>query len=190
MKKIVDLPKILGALASVLMLVSCGNDIKEVQDFLADRNLPVGVAKNLNLVHTDSGRVKTRLITPLLNDYSNRKAQPYQDFPKGIKLVTYNVLGDSISLVADYARSYIKTGISEVDGNVVVENYKDNTKLFTDQLFWDQTTHYIYTEKPFRLITKTDTIHGKGFESNEDLTKVTMKNISGNIYVNETSNND
>lgn len=169
------------------MFFSCGNDIKEVQDFLADKNLPVGVAKNINLIHTDSGRVKTKLLAPRLNDFSNRKEQPYQEFPKGLKLVTFDKLGDSITLLADYARAYGKTGISEVDGNVTVINHKEQTKLFTDQLFWDQNTHYFYTEKPFRLITVKDTINGRGFESNEDLSKATMKNISGTVYVNENN---
>ena len=164
----------------VAFFFSCGNDIKEVQDFLADKNLPVGVAKNVNLIHTDSGRIKTRLITPLLNDYNNRQEHPYQEFPKGIAVTSYDKFGDSIILTANYCISYSKTAISEVKGNVVVINYKDDSKLYTDQLFWDQGTHYIYTEKAFKLITKTDTINGKGFESSEDLTKIT-------IYVNENN---
>jgi len=168
------------------MLFSCGNDLKEVQDFLADKNLPIGVAKNVNLIHTDSGRVKTKLITPLLHDFSNRETHPYQEFPEGIKVITFDKKGDSIILTADYSRTYSKTGISEARRNVIVTSLKEKSKLFTEQLFWDQTTHYIYTEKPFRLITQTDTINGKGFESNEDLSKVTMKDISGPVYINES----
>ena len=170
----------------VAMFFSCGNDLKEVQDFLADKNLPIGVAKNVNLIHTDSGRVTAKVITPLLHDYSNRTEHPYKEFPEGLKIITFDKYGDSITLIADYSKTYIKTGISEAINNVVITNHKNKTKLFTEQLFWDQTTHYIYTEKAFRLITKTDTINGKGFESNEDLSKVTMKDISGSVYVNES----
>ena len=75
--------------------------------------------------------------------------------------------------------------ISEVKNNVNVINLSEKTKLSTSQLFWDANEHYIYTEKKFTLITKFDTIHGEGFESNEDLTKVNMKSISGTIYVND-----
>ena len=169
----------------VAFFFSCENNIKEVQDFLADKNLPVGVAKHINLVHTDSGMIKTRLMAPLLHDYANREAHPYQEFPEGIFITNFEKNGDSTSLSADYARTYAKTAISEVKGNVVVINYADNSKLFTEQLYWDQNTHYIYTEEDFRLITATDTINGRGFEANEDLTKVNMKNISGAVYVNE-----
>jgi LPS export ABC transporter protein LptC len=177
--------KNIAAIFIAAMFFSCGNDIKEVQDFLAEKNLPIGVAKNVDLVHTDSGLVKTKLITPLLRDFSNRKEHPYQEFPEGIEIVTFSKSGDSVTLKADFSRSYSKTGISEVNGNVIVINHKEKSKLFTEQLFWDQTTHYIYTEKAFKLITQTDTINGKGFESNEDLSLVTMKDISGTIYINE-----
>ncbi len=171
----------------VAFFFSCENNIKEVQDFLADKNLPIGVAKNINLIHTDSGRIKTRLVTPLLHDFANREAHPYQEFPEGIQITNYEKSGDSTTLIADYARTFSKTAISEVKGNVVVINHTDNSRLYTEQLYWDQNTHYIYTEEAFRLITKTDTINGRGFESNEDLTKVTMKDISGAVYVNENN---
>ena len=42
------------------------------------------------------------------------------------------------------------------------------------------------TEKNFTLITQLDTIHGVGFESNEDLSKVNMKSIKGSVYVEES----
>ena len=161
------------------------NLIKEVEDFLADKNLPIGEVRDVYLVHTDSGKIKTKLISPLMLDFSNRKEHPYSKFPEGIKIVTFDKKGDSVILTADYSVSFNKTNISEVKGNVVVVNESDGSKLMTDQLFWDANEHYIYTEQEFTLITKTDTIHGKGFESNEDLSKVNMKSIRGSIYVNE-----
>jgi len=175
----------IAAIFLVAMSFSCGNEIKEVQDFLAEKNLPIGTAKHINLVHTDSGRIKTRLISPLMHDFSNRKNHPYTEFPIGVKMVTFDKKGDSVVLTADYTVTYSKTNISEVKNNVNVINYSDNTKLSTSQLFWDANEHYIYTEKEFTLITKSDTIHGKGFESNEDLSKVNMKSVRGTIYIDD-----
>ncbi|NNC70440.1 MAG: LPS export ABC transporter periplasmic protein LptC [Flavobacteriaceae bacterium] len=169
----------------IIFFSSCENNIQEVQDFLADKNLPVGVAKNINLIHTDSGRIKTRLITPLLHDYTNRELHPYQEFPTGIQIINFEKNGDSITLIADYGRSFTKTAISEVKGNVVIINHKDRSRLYTDQLYWDQNTHYIYTDSDFTLYKNKDTIKGRGFESNEDLTKWNARDISGTVYVNE-----
>lgn len=177
--------KNIAAIVLVAMFFSCGNELKEVQDFLADKNLPIGVAKNVNLIHTDSGRVNTNLITPLMNDYSNRENHPYTEFPKGLKITTYDTNGDSVVLKADYAITFTKTNISEATNNVSIVNYADNSTLKTSQLFWDANVHYIYTEKEFTLITQTDTIHGKGLDANEDLSKISMKSIYGTIYVKE-----
>lgn len=174
----------IAALLLAAMFFSCGNDIKEVQDFLADKNLPIAIAKNVNMIHTDSGIVKTRLISPLINDFSNRKKHPYREFPKGIQITTFEN-NDSTTLIADYARTFDKTFISEVKGNVVITNHTNGSKLYTEQLFWDQSTNYIYTEKNFTFYRELDTIKGRGFEAKEDLTKYNTKNTSGSIYVNE-----
>ena len=45
----------------IAMFFSCGNQIQEVRDFLADKNLPIGVAENIKNIHTDSGRVDLKL---------------------------------------------------------------------------------------------------------------------------------
>lgn len=175
----------IAAIFLVAMFFSCGNEIKEVEDFLAERNLPIGTAKNVNLIHTDSGRINTRLISPKMDDFSNRKKHPYIEFPEGIEVRSYDKHGDSVVLTANYSITYNKTNISEVKDNVKVYNYGDKTQLITNQLFWDANEHYIYTEEKFTLITNTDTIHGTGFESNEDLTKVNMKLVSGTILIQE-----
>jgi len=169
----------------VAMFFSCGNEIKEVEDFLAEKNLPIGIVKNVNLIHTDSGRIQTKLIASIMHDFSNRKDHPYMEFPDGIDITTYDKNGDSVILMADYSITFSKTNISEVKNNVHLINPSDGTELSTSQLFWDANEHFIYTEKAFTLITKSDTINGVGFESNEDLTKVNMKSVSGTVYINE-----
>jgi LPS export ABC transporter protein LptC len=177
--------KNIAAIFLAAMFFSCGNELKEVQDFLAEKNLPIGEAKDVYLIHTDSGKVKTKLITPLMDDYSNRKDHPYTEFPKGLTIVTYDNKGDSVTLKADYAVTYTKTNISEAVGNVSITNHADHSTLLTDQLFWDSSVHYIYTEKDFKLITEKNIINGKGLEAKEDLSKVNMKSIYGTVYVKE-----
>lgn len=170
-----------------MLFLSCNNNIKEVRDFLADKNLPVAVAKDINLINTDSGRVKTKLQAPLLYDYSNRYEHPYQEFPKGLRLTTFQDSGDSILITANYGKSYTKTNISEIIGDVEILNYSSKTKLTTQQLYWDQNLHYFFTEKKVRIISDKDTTFGHGFEANEDLTKAIVKNTSGTLYVNENN---
>lgn len=175
--------KSIAVVCSIAVLFSCTNDMKQVRDFLAAKNLPTGIAKNMHHIYKDSGRITSKLTAPLLHDYSNRKEHPYNEFPEGIKIVNFAGKDgkDSVTIIGDYAQSYSKTLISEIKGSVVVLNHSENSRLETVQLFWDQNTKYFYSEKPFRLITKKDTINGIGFESKEDLSKWLSKNITGKL---------
>ncbi|NLP58922.1 LPS export ABC transporter periplasmic protein LptC [Lutibacter sp. B1] len=167
------------------MFFSCTNDIKEIRDFLADKNLPIGEAYNINHVHTDSGRVDIKMKAPLMLDFSNRDKHPYSEFPKGIKISTIEKNGDSVTIEGSYAKSYSNTEVSEIRDNVIIYNYAQKHKLITDQVYWDQKTHYFFTEKKFIFYTLTDTIYGTGFEASEDLKTWWVKNQSGVINVRE-----
>lgn len=183
----INIGKSITSIVLVVMLFSCDNNANEVSDFLAAKNLPIGVVKNTNHIYKDSGRITSKLITPLLKDYSNRVEHPYNEFPIGIEIVSYENNGkDSVTIVGDYALAYAKTQISIIRGNVVVINHTEKSKLQTDELFWDQSTDYFFSEKKFKLTTKTDTINGVGFESKKDLSKHMAKRITGNVL---TTNN-
>lgn len=168
------------------MLFSCTNDSKEVRDFLAEKNLPIGKAKEAYHVYKDSGRITSKLITPLLLDFSNRKNHPYNEFPEGIKIINFDKNGlDSTTITGDYALSYSKTSISELRGNVIVFNHTQESKLETTQLFWDQKNKYFFSEKEFTFTNPTSSISGIGFESKEDLTKRVIRKVIGEIVTNE-----
>jgi LPS export ABC transporter protein LptC len=168
------------------MLFSCTNDSKKVRDFLADKNLPIGVAKDAYHVYKDSGRVTSKLITPLLHDFTNRKKHPYNEFPNGIKIINFSRKSkDSVTITGDYALSYTKTQVSEIKGNVVVVNHTENSRLETEFLNWDQKTAYFFSEKAFVLTTPTSIVRGVGFECKEDLSKHLAKNVIGDIETNE-----
>lgn len=167
------------------MFFSCGNSTKEIRDLLADKNLPIGIATNINNIYTDSGVVTSKLQAPLLHNFSNRENHPYSEFPEGVRIVTLDKNNDSIVITGNYAIIYSKTNVSEIRGHVVITNYLEHKKLITEQLFWDSKVKYFYTEKAFTLYTLTDTIHGIGFDASENLETFIAKNNSGSIYLNE-----
>ena len=168
------------------MLFSCTNDSNKVRDFLAEKNLPIAVAKNANHFYKDSGKVTSKLSTSLLRDFSNREKHPYNEFPEGIKIINFENNGqDSITVIGDYALSYSKTSISELRGNVLVINHTYDSRLETEQLFWDKKNKYFFTEKSFKLTKTNDTVIGIGFESRENLKKYVAKRTNGNILTKE-----
>lgn len=166
----------------VAMFFSCTNSKKEVRDFLADKNLPLGTAKNIYHIKKDSGRIVSKTKASVFYDFSNRNEHPYKEFPKGIKIVSIDKTGkDSTTVSGNYALAYPKTKVSEIRGNVVIFNHSEKTKLETNQLFWDQKEHYFFTEDGFRLTTPNGVINGFGFESKENLKKWIAKDITGDI---------
>lgn len=170
----------------VAMFFSCTNNSNEVSELLSIKNLPVGVAKDFAHVYRDSGKTTSKLFSPLLRDFSNRKEHPYNEFPKGLKLITFENNGkDSTTILADYSIAYSKTLITELKGNVVIKNHTDNSILYTDQLFWDQNTDYFFSEKAFRLVSPDNDIKGIGFESKKDLTKFLAKKTSSQHTIKE-----
>lgn len=184
-KSVVNKIKSIAMVFTTAMLFSCTNNVKEVRDFLADKNLPIGEAYNINHKHTDSGRVDIKMRAPIMLDFSNRENHPYNEFSKGIKITTIEKNGDSVTVEGGYAKSYRRTEVSEIKDNVVVTNYAQKNKLVTEQIYWDQKTHYFFTEKKFTFYTLTDTIYGTGFEATEDLKTWWVKNQSGVINIKE-----
>jgi len=176
--------KSITVLSLSVMLFSCSNNTQEVRDFLASKNLPIGIAKNAFHVYKDSGRITSKLITPLLYDFSNRKEHPYNEFPDGIKIINFEGK-DSVTITGNYALSYSKTSVSEIVGNVIVLNHTEQSRLETEQLFWDQNTEYFFSEKAFILSTVKDTVYGVGFECKEDLSKHLAKKTIGKLITSE-----
>jgi LPS export ABC transporter protein LptC len=172
--------KSIALVVLTVVLFSCSNNTQEVRDFLASKNLPIGVAKDAFHVYKDSGRITSKLITPLLHDFSNRKKHPYNEFPEGIKIVNFEGK-DSVTITGNYALTYSKTAVSEIKGNVVVLNHTEKSRLETEQLFWDQNTQYFFSEKAFVLSTLKDTIYGIGFECKENLSKHLAKKTKGKL---------
>jgi len=178
--------KSIAIISLVAMLFSCKNNFEEVNDLLEVKNLPIAVTKNISLVNTDSGYVKNKLQAKLLHDFSNRKKQPYKEFPNGIKIITFDKKGDSTTITADYAITYDKSKISEIRNNVMVFNHVKKLTLKTNLLYWDQKVNYFFSNKKSVLTSPKDTIIGlEGFDSNADLTNATMMNNSGTLYVKE-----
>lgn len=167
------------------LLFSCTNDIKKVRDYLADKNLPIGVSENIYTIYKDSGRVTTKLKSPLFLDFSNREDHPYSEFPQGIEITKITNDTDSTTISGNYAINYTKTNISEIKGNVIVHNHASNYILRTEQLYWDQNEHYFISERKFTFMTPNDTLYGTAFESSEDLSRWNATDNRGTINVNE-----
>ncbi|MGL5921118.1 MAG: LPS export ABC transporter periplasmic protein LptC, partial [Bacteroidales bacterium] len=85
---------------------------------------------------------------------------------------------------ADTAYFWEQKKLWELKGNVRVKNIQ-NEKFETQLLFWDQNQQRIYSDSTIRIEQPERIIIGKGFESNEQMTRYTIRETNGIFSVRE-----
>lgn len=173
---------------------ACKNDVAEVNSITAatEKAKPIETSINIELLYSDSARVRSRLKAPLVEHYLGKK--PYYEMKKGMDVVFYNQFGkEENKLTANYGIGYDnengqnqgaanqgKMNIMEAKGNVVVLNEKGD-KLNTEHLTWNSVTKKIYTDEFVKITTKDEVIWGDGLEAEEDFSEYEIKHVKGTI---------
>lgn len=167
----------------VTMFFSCKDNFKEIQNIGILDSGPLSIAENINTKYTDSGKLKSHLISPKMLNYSNREFAFYE-FPEGINLTLFDDDNNKSNVIADYAILYDETDLIDLQGNVVLTTHNKDT-LYAEQLFYDQKTEWMFTNQPVRFRTKDQLINGIGFDSNRNFTNAHVLEMTGTIFVDQ-----
>jgi len=167
----------------VTLFFSCKNNFKEVQNIGILDSGPLTIAENINTKYTDSGRIKSNLISPKMLNYSNREF-PFYEFPEGVDLTLFDEDNNKSNVIADYAILYDETDLIDLQGNVVLTTHNNDT-LYAEQLFYDQKTEWLFTNRPVRFRTKDQLINGNGFDSDRNFTQARVLEVTGRIFIDE-----
>ena len=176
-------PTLTSTLALTLFLISCQKDPEKIKKVSSLRSsLGVEKATGVAMTYTDSGILKAKIFSPLMERYP-QKAEPYMEMKKGVKGYFYNRNGEAEStLTADYAISYENKKLIEVRRNVRVKNIR-NEEMETEKLIWDQRREMIYTDNFIKIKTPDEILYGTGFESNQNFTRYRIKNLKGRVSI-------
>ena len=170
-------------LLGAIMLLACKNDIKEVNALAEREKRPDMTGENLELVYSDSARIKYRVLAP---EYIkvNREKEKYEEFPKGIHVLSYDPAGKMIgSIKAKYAKKLEDEMLWEARNEVVIIN-AEGKKLETELLYWDMKKELIYSDRYVKLSADGQIIEGNnGLHSDQNLNHPVFENISGSIEV-------
>lgn len=178
MKKTYFIQISLSLLLSVA-LNSCESNFKEVQKIHYTEFVPTGEADNFNLKYTDSGRIKSILISPKMMDYATVEF-PFTEFPKGVQVTMYDNSGQRTFIHSDYAVTFKGTDIIDLQKNVNIFNEKGQ-KLETEQLYFDQKNEWFFTEKKYKFTDPNGVSYGEGVDFSKDFSIVNSQRISGAI---------
>jgi len=162
-------------------LIACGNDLKDIRNVTGKAELKVETARDVVILYSDSAIVKVRIKSPVLRRYTEQ-AEAYDEFPEGL-LVEFMDKNKRITswLEADFAIRKENDKKIYVEKNVVLYN-KNNDKLMTEELIWDEANEEIYTNKPVKITQPSvgDTSFGIGFRADQEFTRFEIrKNFSG-----------
>jgi LPS export ABC transporter protein LptC len=171
---------------ALLLNLSCSDKIPMINRINSKEELPSVSIENMEATYTEEGRLKGKLMAPLLDKYDGI-VEPYVDFKKGISIVLYDKDNKiENSLTADKAVYYQSKKTWEATGNVVITNM--NGDIFrTDKLYGDDKEKKFYTNR-LVTITKSDgsVLFAKsGFESNSDFTIYQYIDVRGKIFFKE-----
>lgn len=155
--------------------------METIRSFAQEENVPVERGQNIRVVYSTQAQVRMILNAPEMNRFNT--PENFVEMPQGISVVFYDSLMNvSATLEADLAKNFLDRDLFEARNNVVVVNERGET-LNTEQLFWDQTRGFIYTEKFVQITSQDEILHGEGFESDERFTQWTIKRPRGTFKV-------
>ena len=174
--------KYLYVLLLFVSFFSCKNELKDIRS-LDYNNSPITIAKNINSVYTDSGIVSSKLISPKMYNFSNLDF-PYFEFPESVEIILYDKDKNESIITADYVISYNDTDLVDLRSNVIIVTSSKDT-LYTDQLYYNKSDEWLFTNYPFRYKSIDKDITGVGFDSNIDFSKINFLEVNGYVVLEE-----
>jgi len=168
----------------ILFFVACsGNKPKLVDDVVVDRTqVPRLKVDSVTTLVSDSGVTRYRITAPKWYVY-DRAAEPYWDFPEGLHFDRfdpfYNV---DAQIDCKRARFYEVKKLWVLNDSVKAINLQGE-KFETQELAWNQQTEIIYSDSLVIITQKDKRIIGLGFESNQTMTRYTIRKPQGIIPI-------
>tara|TARA_X000000368_G_scaffold417649_2_gene414650 strand:- start:1417 stop:1890 length:474 start_codon:yes stop_codon:yes gene_type:complete len=148
-----------------------------VQGFVSDKDQAIEQIKEGELLHTENGKLKVRIIAGIIERFNN--IQPQLIFSENLEVYFYNDSSKLQSrLKANDASIYEEKKIMVAQNNVELIG-SDDKKLETEELVWDEKNNKIYTDKKVKITTGKKVIYGEGFTSDPDFTEYTIIKIHG-----------
>lgn len=164
------------------LFCSCANDFEKIKKFTNIEKLPYVAAEGYEVLSSDSTILRFKLQTPEMIIHDDEK-EPYTEFPKGVAITQYDSKMNITSFInSRYAKYFDADERWEAKNNVVAVNQKGDT-LKTEYLVWDRKKGKIYSNQFVQIIQKDQITSGTSFESNQDFSEYTFKNLKGQMYI-------
>ena len=179
-----------GALCLSAAVVSCEQPVEHTAGAVNDRDsVPVMVSYGVNTLISDSGVIKYRIVTERWEVNQNKKPSRWY-FDKGIFLEQFDEKFQIEAYIqCDTALYYDQQRLWELRSRVRILT-KDGLRFSSEQLYWDEIRHELYSYTFSRLVTPERTLQGTYFRSDERMTKYYVSNSKGSFDRNDVGGAD
>jgi hypothetical protein len=162
-------------------MISCENNTKT--DVVTKNEAQVEVAKEVEILYSDSAVVRIKINSPLLLSHIE-KDNPHDEFPKGIRLDFFDAQQQPSSiLVAKYGLRFPLKNQVILRDSCVWKSISNQETLEGFELIWDENQQKVYSNKLVIITTPTERIWGYGFETNKDFTRWKINKPQGRLAV-------
>mmetsp|Transcript_3203 Transcript_3203/g.7119 ORF Transcript_3203/g.7119 Transcript_3203/m.7119 type:complete len:195 (-) Transcript_3203:2515-3099(-) len=145
------------------------------------RGIPALSSSQVELLYSEQGVVKYRLLTSQALHYENGD----REYPKGVFVEFYEESTKGISLTGRANTVYFlaEGNLYTFRGDVELRSLRDKTQLNTEELYWSPKTKTIYTDKFIRIETDAELLTGEGVTAKQDLSYYVMSEPKGRLRV-------
>ena len=163
----------------ICFFCSCQEQKKQTAPAIHSRDsASVMISYGVNTLISDSGVIKYRIVTEEWEVNQIRKPSHWI-FNKGLFLEQFDEKFHVQSYVqCDTAYYYDQLRLWELRSRVRVLT-KDGLRFSSEQLYWDESSHELYSHVFSRLVTPERTLQGSYFRSDERMTKYFVSNSKG-----------
>ncbi len=157
---------------------------EEVKGTLIIQDMPAMTSENLKTIYTDNGKTQLIMSAPVVEQYNEDQVARYE-FPKGITVEFYDGNPTPKGTITSHWAHYSDADkIWELRDSVVAVNNEKGSVLETELLYWNQAKETVWSDRFVKMTERDQIIMGNGFESDQKLEKVRVKNVTATIYVN------
>lgn len=166
-------------LAGLCLLAGCKDDNQNIVSRETDpERVPTMMTRNVETLISDSGIIRYRITTPLWLVFDEAK-QPSWKFPNSLHLEKFNDLFQrDASIDCDSATYFTEQDLWRLDGRVYIVNTAGE-KFLSEQLYWSNRNHKVYTDSFIHIEQQNRVIEGYGFISNDRMTNYSVNQVSG-----------
>ncbi len=138
------------------------------------------VTYGVNMLVSDSGMMKYRIVAECW-EVNQAKNPSRWIFEKGLFLEQFDPKFHVEAYIqCDTAYYFDQEKLWELHGRVRVRNI-EGLRFSSEELYWDQNKHELYSYKYSRLVTPEREMEGTYFRSDERMTKYTITNSKGSF---------